>query len=165
MRLASRLSVLSLLALAGGACCAGVAAAGLLDSPAPTLGAGTPATIVYRMGAVHFEPGGWVDTTVTCTNLSSDSAVVALEVFDERDQRAGDLTKVTVSAGAPVTFATSQDAAPNAVAVAGLPPIDHGKARVVASTNQLACTAMNHMRGDDGTIKESPLELVKKVAF
>jgi hypothetical protein len=162
MRFAFRLS---LLALAGGVCFARPVSAGLLDGQPPALGAGVPSTIVYRMGAVHFEPGGWVDTTVTCTNLSSDSAVVALEVFDERDQLAGELTKVTVAAGGAATFATSADAAPGAIAVAGLPPIDHGKARVSASTTKLACTAMNRMRGADGTVKESPLELLKKVAF
>jgi hypothetical protein len=143
---------------------ANTATAGLLDEPAPALGAGT-ATVVYRMGAVHFEPGGWVDTTVTCTNLGTAPAIVALEIFDERDAKAGSLAKATVAAGAAVTFATSADAVPNAVAVAELPPIDHGKARVSASSTQLACTAVNRMRGADGAVKEAPLELIKKVAF
>ncbi len=139
--------------------------AGLLDGQAPRLDGSGPATIVYRMGAVHFEPGGWVDTTVTCTNLASAPATIGLEIFDERDQLAGRLATATVAAGGAVTFATSSDAAPGAVAVAGLPPIDHGKARVSASTTQLACTALNRMRGSDGAVKEAPLELVKKVAY
>jgi hypothetical protein len=162
MRLGTRLSVL---ALAGGVVIAAQAAAGLLDGQAPALGSGVTSTIVYRMGAIHFEPGGWVDTTVTCRNLSATPAVVGIEVFDERDQLAGQLAKATVEPSGAVTFATSADAAPSAVAVPGLPPIDHGKARVSASTTQLACTAMNRMRADDGTVKESPLELMKKVAF
>lgn len=155
---------LALLALAG-VSMTGTATAGLLDGQPPALGDGVTATIVYRFGAVHFEPGGWVDTTVTCTNLSPAPAVVGLEIFDESDQKAGSLAKATVAAGAPVTFATSADAAPGAVAVAGLPPIDHGKARVSASTKQLTCTAVNRMRGSDGTVKEAPVELMKKVAF
>jgi hypothetical protein len=161
MRLASRLALLAL----ASAFVPRPAAAGLLDGHAPELGGGVAAIIVYRMGAVHFEPGGWVDTTVTCTNLAAAPATVGLEVFDERDQQAGQLAKATVAAGAAVTFATSADAAPGAVAVAGLPPIDHGKARISASTTLLACTALNRMRGSDGIVKEAPLELMKKVAY
>ena len=156
---------LALLVLGGVSMAAGRATAGLLDGQAPPLGDGVSSTIVYRLGAVHFEPAGWVDTTVTCTNLSSAPATVGLEIFDESDQRAGDLAKATVAAGAAVTFATSADAVPGAVTVAGLPPIDHGKARVSASTKQLTCTAVNRMRGSDGAVKEAPVELVKKVAF
>ncbi len=162
MRLGNRLS---LLALAGGVLIAGTGTAGLLDGQPPSLGAGLSATIVYRMGAIHFEPGGWVDTTVTCTNLGSSPATVGLEVFDERDQLAGQLAKATVAASGAVTFATSADAAPGAIAVPSLPPIDAGKARVSATTTQLACTAMHRMRSADGTVKEAPLELMKKVAY
>jgi len=143
----------------------GSAAAGLLDSPPPALGNGTTGTIVYRMGAVHYEPGGWVDTTITCTNLAATPSVIALEVFDENDRRVGDVAQATVEPNAAVTFATSAAAAPNGVAIAGLPAIDHGKARVSGSTTKLSCTAVNHMRANDGTMKEAPLELVKKVAF
>lgn len=145
--------------------CASHATAGLLDDEAPALGGDGPATVVYRMGAIHYEPGGWVDTTVTCANLASGAATVAVEVFDERDRKIGALAKAAVAAGASVTFATSAVAAPNAVTIDGLPVIDHGKARVSATTTQLACTGMHHLRGDDGTKKEAPLELVKKVAF
>ncbi len=161
MRFRTRLALLVL----GGVSMAGTATAGLLDGQAPPLGDGVTSTIVYRLGAVHFEPAGWVDTTVTCTNVSSAPATVGLEIFDEGDQHAGDLAKATVAAGGAVTFATSADAVPGAVAVAGLPPIDHGKARVSASTKQITCTAMNRMRGSDGAVKEAPVELVKKVAF
>jgi hypothetical protein len=149
-----------------GAFLGGSATAGLLDSAAPALGNGEPAKVVYRMGAVHFEPGGWVDTTVTCTNLAPVAARMGLEVFDETDKPAGQLAVATVAAGASVTFATSADAAvAGAVVVPGLPPIDHGKARVSASTTQLSCSAINRMRAMDGTIKESALELMKKVAY
>lgn len=139
--------------------------AGLLDSQAPTLANGQRGTVVYRMGAVHFEPGGWVDTTITCTNLAATPADLALEIFDENDRLAGDVAKASVGAGAGLTFATSSAAATGAAVVQGLPPIDHGKARVSASTTQLTCVAVNRMRGADGTIKEAPLELIKKVAY
>ena len=161
MRFRARLALLALAIVST----AGLATAGLLDGQAPALGDGVASTIVYRLGAVHFEPGGWVDTTVTCTNLSTAPATIGLEIFDESDQKAGALAKATITAGGAVTFATSADAAPGAVAVAGLPPIDHGKARVSASTKQLTCTAVNRMRGSDGAVKEAPVELVKKVAF
>lgn len=153
------------LALLAGILSSSIAMAGLLDAPPPTLD-GTPATVVYRMGAVHYEPGGWVDTSITCTNLSSGSATIALEIFDENDQLAGGLTQATAAAGAKVSFATSDGAdVPGAVVVAGLPAVDHGKARISASTKQLTCTAVNRMRGSDGTTKEAALELIKKVAY
>lgn len=142
------------------------ASAGLLDSQAPTLDGGERATVVYRMGAVHFEPGGWVDTTFTCTNLASVPAQLALEVFDENDRPTGQIARATVAAGARATFATSSDAnAQGAITIPGLPPIDHGKVRVSASTTQLSCSALNRMRAADGTIKEAALELIKKVAY
>jgi hypothetical protein len=142
------------------------APAGLLDSQPPMLDGGERGTVVYRMGAVHFEPGGWVDTTVSCTNLGQAPAKLALEIFDENDQPTGQIARAVVAAGAGATFATSADAnAPGAVAIPGLPPIDHGKARVSASTTQLSCTALNRMRAADGSTKEAALELIKKVAY
>lgn len=144
----------------------GPAAAGLLDAPPPALDGGAAATVVYRMGAVHYEPGGWVDTTITCTNLASAPTVIALEVFDENDRLAGEVAKATAGPGGKVSFATSESAdLPGAVVVPRLPAVDHGKARVSASTTQLACTAVNRVRGSDGTTKEAALELVKKVGF
>ena len=149
-----------------GLCWPIAASAGLLDSQPPLLGNGERGTVVYRMGAVHFEPGGWVDTTVTCTNLATTPTEMALEVFDENDRLAGEVTKASVGAGAGLTFATSSAAdAPGAAIIPGLPAIDHGKARVSASTTQLTCVAINRMRGADGAIKEAPLELIKKVAY
>lgn len=140
--------------------------AGLLDAAPPVFEDGARATIVYRMGAVHFEPGGWVDTSVTCTNFSATAARVAFEIFDENDRPAGDVAKASVTAGAKVSFVTSDGAdVPGAVVVPRLPAIDHGKARVSASTTQLACSAVNRMRGSDGATKEAALELIKKVAY
>lgn len=153
------------LAAVGSLLVGGSASAGLLSSPPPALDDGSPATVIYRMGAVHYEPGGWVDTTVTCTNLAAEPATLILEVFDESDRLAGQPARVTAAAGASVTFATSVEAAPNAVTIPGLPALDHGKARLSASTKQLACTALNRMRSAEGTVKEASLELLKKVAY
>jgi hypothetical protein len=162
MKLVSQLACTAL----ASALAAGTATAGLLDSPPPDFGATARAIVVYRMGPIHYEPGGWVDTTVTCNNLASSASRLAFEVFDDNDHLAGQPTDVTVEAGAAVTFATSSDAdAPGATVVRSLPPIDHGKARVSASTNQLSCTGTNRMRAADGSVKEAALELVKKVAY
>ena len=151
----------ALLALIGS-----TASAGLLDSPPPDFGSAGPAIVVYRMGPIHFEPGGWVDTTISCSNLATTPTRVAVEIFDDEDQKAGQPTNVDVAAGASVTFATSADTqVPGAHPVAQLPPIDHGKARVSASSSQISCTAINRMRANDGTVKEAALELIKKVAF
>ena len=145
---------------------AGSATAGLLNSPPPDLGSTERATVVYRMGPIHYEPGGWVDTTITCTNLATSSATVGLEIFDEEDNLTGRIAQATVAAGATVTFATSAETnVPGAVTVSQLPPLDHGKARISASTIQLSCSALNHLRASDGTIKEAALELIKKVAY
>lgn len=140
--------------------------AGLLDSPPPDLGSAGQAIIVYRMGPIHFEPGGWVDTTISCSNLAATPTRLAVEIFDDEDRRAGQVTNVDVAVGASVTFATSPDTqVPGALPIPQLPPIDHGKARVAASTKEIACTAINRMRANDGTMKEAALELIKKVAF
>jgi hypothetical protein len=144
----------------------GSAVAGLLDSQPPELGTDGRGIVVYRMGPIHYEPGGWVDTTVTCTNLGNTPNHLALEIFDERDQVVGQLAQANVAASAAVTFVTSADAGvAGAVIVQGLPPIDHGKARVSALTKELSCTAINRMRATDGSVKEAALELMKKVAY
>lgn len=162
MRLASRFACTAL----ASALLSGSAMAGLLDSQAPEFGAEGRGIVVYRMGPIHYEPGGWVDTTVTCTNLSNAPTRVALEIFDERDQLAGQLAQTSVPAGAGVTFVTSADAeVAGAVIVQGLPPIDHGKARISALTKEMSCTAINRMRATDGSVKEAALELMKKVAY
>jgi hypothetical protein len=162
MRLASRFACTALTS----ALLTGSAMAGLLDSPAPDFGAEGRGLVVYRMGPIHYEPGGWVDTTVTCTNLSAAPTPVGLEIFDERDQLAGQLARASVPAGAGVTFVTSADAGvAGAVIVQNLPPIDHGKARISALTKEMSCTAINRMRATDGSVKEAALELMKKVAY
>jgi hypothetical protein len=137
---------------------------GLLDSPPPRFGS-VDGKIVFRLGPIHFQPGR-TDTIITCTNVSDAAARVAVEVFDEGDDLVGNGADTGVpAAGGNVTFVTSTGASrANAVLITGLAPIDHGKARVSSTTDQLACSAYHQMRDADGTVQEQPVELIKKVA-
>ena len=53
----------------------------------------------------------------------------------------------------------------DATVILGLPQMEDGKARVSATTAQLSCSGKHRIRGSDGGTRESPLELVKKVAL
>ena len=162
--MALRRSVGGLLILALSAV-AGSARAGLLDSPAPTPQSGGSLRVVYRMGPVYYDPG-WVDTIVMCTNLSAAPVETVLEIFDEQDAPVGGATRAVMPANGAVAFATSTTAgADGAVIVSNLPAITHGKLRVSATTSNITCNGHGRYRGDDGSVKESPLSLVKKVAF
>ncbi len=136
--------------------------AGLLDSPAPGFPNNVPGKVVYRLGPVHY--GDNVDTVVQCTNLADQPARLALEIFDDDDVQRG-IARAVLKPNASATFATSAGPRiPGAVVVSQLPPVDHGKARVSATTAHLSCTAMHYVRADDGETKQIPVELLKKVA-
>jgi hypothetical protein len=140
------------------------ARAGLLDSPPPSI-SGQPGTIVYRMGPVHYDPG-FVDTVVSCTNLGDGPTAMALEIFDENDVLRATATSPPAPANQGVTFVTSSGPdIDGAVIVVGMPGLEHGKARVSATTASITCAAKTRIVGDDGNVKERPLELVKKVAL
>jgi hypothetical protein len=144
---------------------AGYASAGILDSPPPTFDGGAPGKAVYRMGPVYSDPGK-VDTLVQCTNIADGPTAIALEVFDEGDTRVGGIARASLPASGSVTFVTSAAIEiAGAVVIPELPTIDHGKARVSATSSKLSCTALLRMQSEDGTSKEAPLELVKKVAY
>jgi len=139
------------------------AAAGLLDSPAPLL-QGAPGQVIYRMGAIYYHPGE-VDTVITCANLDDAPIIVALELFDLRDYPVGSVPHATVARGGTVTFVTSSTASREQWRVVeGLAGIDHGKARVSATTARLSCTGYHQRRAVDGRVRDTPLEMVKKVA-
>jgi hypothetical protein len=140
------------------------ARAGLLDNPPPTLDGGQRGRVVFRMGPVLYAPGA-VDTEVTCTNLTTLPVPIAVELFDERDERAGDVARVTLPPSGNATIVTSAGGATGEVVVGHLAPVEHGKARVSAPTTRISCTAQHRIKADDGSIKEVPVELVKKVAF
>lgn len=146
---------------------AGPAAAGLLDDPPPALPGGGRSRVVFRMGPVHYSPNG-VDTVITCTNVATAPAAVAVELYDEDDRRSAVAVQSVVGAGASVTFATSASAdRPGATVFPGLQPIEHGKARVSAGTSKLACDAQHVIASAEAGVlpKRVPLELVKRVAF
>ena len=140
-----------------------VAGAGILDAPPPSFG-GTAGRVIYRMGPVEHD--SLVDTVVTCSNAADVAVELAVEVFDARDQALGLPTRATTPVGGAVTFVTSADAGvPGATVILGLPALEDGKARVSATTSQIACTAKHRIRSETGGIREAVLELVKKVAF
>jgi hypothetical protein len=138
------------------------ARAGLLDSPPPSFD-GAPGRVIYRMGPVHHDPGT-VDTLVTCSNVADVPVKVALEIFDDNDRSTGFPTQASLPVGGSVTFVTSADAGAGTV-VLGLAPLEDGKARVSATSSRISCTARHRMRSATGDVRETPLELVKKVAL
>lgn len=137
--------------------------AGLLDSASPMI-YGMFGQVVYRMASIQYHPGV-VNTVVLCTNVDDAPAGVVLELFDRNDRPTGTLDSVEVAAGGTVTFVTSADwAEQDWVVVRGLRSLDDGKARVSATTTRLSCTGNHRIRAVDGTMQDTPLELVKKVA-
>jgi hypothetical protein len=140
------------------------AVAGLLDSPPPTFD-GVAGRVVYRMGPAYFERGR-TDTIVTCTNVGAGQATLAVEIFDADDRLVASADRAGVAPGAAVSFGTSPDASrPDLVVADPRGPVRHGKARISATAVTLACVAIQATRQEDGTLREMPLELVKKVAF
>ncbi len=142
----------------------GCAHAGLLTSPPPQLESAAPLRVIYRMGAIYYEPGR-IDTVVTCVNQDTSVAQVAFEVFDPDDAPAGEVVHKKVLPGAEVSFVTSGIGPPEGrMVVPSLSILLSGKARVSASTTKLTCRGFWRARSADGTTKDSGLQLVKKVA-
>jgi hypothetical protein len=143
---------------------ASVSAAGIRDDAPPDTGDDMPGKVVYRMGAVHFDPG-YSDFTIACTNVSVKALHMVLEVYDEDDRRAGRAARLRLEPGATGTFASSAAVArAGDVIVAELPPIDHGKARISAKNGRIVCTALSRLHGAGGEIRELPFTLLKRLA-
>src|SRR5258708_7100204 len=101
----------------------GASHAGLLHSPPPRLESTAALRVIYRMGAIYFEPGR-IDTVVTCVNDDTSSAEVAFELFDPSDAPTGVVVHKKVPAGAEVSFVTSDlVGGDNRVIVPSLPPL------------------------------------------
>jgi hypothetical protein len=142
----------------------GRAQAGLLDSPPLSIG-GEPGKVVYRMGPVYYDPGH-VDTVVSCSNFADAPTAMVLEIFDENDVLRATAYSAQIAGSQSVTFATSSGPNIDGAAIPpGMPSVEHGKARVSATTAKIACAAKTVVVGSDGGVKERPLELVKKVAL
>ena len=155
-------SIFSSFLLAGAA---GVATAGLLDSPAPLLPGGGASKVVYRMGPVYYEPGE-LTTVIRCTNLGDAPLGLAVEIFDADDKLVGSASRASLAAGADVAFGTGTDAErPDLVVIDRIVNLRNGKARVSASSVKLSCVGQQVLRAADGTSRVLGLELVKKVAF
>jgi hypothetical protein len=64
-----------------------------------------------------------------------------------------------------VTFVTSaSSSAIGQVIVDGLPPVDHGKARVIATSPNISCWAAHQFQQPDGSVENKAVALIKKVA-
>ena len=157
----SRLKSLGLVAV--GLAVVQAAPAGLLDSAPPGF-SGAPGMVVYRLGPVYFQPGK-VNTTVTCNNIDNGPVQVAIEIFDGGDQLTGDVTRVSLDVGGVVTFVTSAVSSTIGQVVIGkLPAVDHGKARISATSPNISCTAFHRVPRADGTTDSQEVSLIKKVA-
>jgi hypothetical protein len=153
------------LALAGLLLVAPIARAGLLDTPAPILPDGAPATVIYRMGPVFFEPGN-IDTVIRCANLGQAPVGLEVEIFDESDQLVASATSANLAVGADVAFGTSADRErPDLVIIGRLVNLQQGKARVSATDTKISCLGQQVLHDKNGTSRVLGLELVKKVAF
>jgi hypothetical protein len=138
------------------------AGAGLLDSPPPVV-QGKLLKVVYRMGPVYYE-ANHVDTIVTCTNQNLLPVVTAMEVFNELDQPSGQLAVAVLLTGQATSFVTSlAGGVSGATIVPGLPATPHGKARISATSAEVSCRAVHHIRAADGSTIEVPVTLLKKV--
>ena len=139
--------------------------AGVLDAPVPDFGQGKRGLVVYRMGPVYFEAGS-VDTVIRCTNVSDAPIDLAVEVFGESGDLKGVWKHTALAPRQTMVYSTSPSRAlPNAEGPANLDPIDHGKARVSATSAQVSCDAQHVvLDGNGGTARTSTLEMVKRVA-
>jgi hypothetical protein len=123
----------------------------------------SPGQVIYRMGPVYYHPEE-ADTIVTCTNADDVPVRVAIELFDQRDSPVGTLVQAALAVGGTVNFVTSSNSTrEHWVVIEHLSPLDHGKARVSATTTKLSCAAYHRIRANDGTMQEKALELIKRV--
>jgi len=137
--------------------------AGLLNSPPPAL-AGGASQVAYRLGPIYFSPNLY-DTVVTCTNHDAVRVAVGLELFDERDAPAGSAFATDVAPEGIVTFATSNTPGKeNLIVLLNVPPLEHGKGRIVATTAKLSCAAYHRIHSADGTIDEQALGFIKRIS-
>jgi hypothetical protein len=124
--------------------------AGPTDTPLPSFSDGKPSLHVYT--AVGVIKNNNVETAFICTNVHTAPVHIGVEIFDKTGARAnsppngifnGNGAILNVPVGATRTIATSGTALLTEDAtIAGLPSLNNGSGRVVATTKNVSCTAM-----------------------
>jgi hypothetical protein len=120
--------------------------AGPTDTPLPTFSNGTAAVHVYT--AVGVIKNNDIETVFICTNLDTSPVSIGVEVFTNTGAPTNAIASdngafLGVAVGATVTLGTSGTAllTENAT-ITALPNLRNGSGRVVATTKNIACTAM-----------------------
>ncbi len=129
-----------------------VAHAGVIDTPLPTFSDGKPSVRVYN--AVGVIKGNNLQTDFICTNIDSVTVDIGVELFDETGALRNSIgandgsfvnvtpgVTVTVGTGATAEFHEDKTITFNASGN-GADELINGSARVVATTKNVACTAI-----------------------
>ena len=136
------------------------AQAGPTDTPLPTFSNGGAAVHVYT--AVGVIKNNNLETIFICTNLDTGPRNVGVETFDKNGALANSIDVppppvgpcvsptggcggefLNLAVGATATIGTSGTAVlTEDVTILGLPTLNNGSGRVVATTKKIACTAM-----------------------
>ena len=122
------------------------AQAGPEDTPLPTFSDGSSAVHVYT--AVGVIKNNNIESVFICTNLDTGPIHIGVEVFDKTGAlgnsiAAGNGEFLNVGVGATVTIGTSLTAVlTEDQRIVGLSNLRNGSGRIVATTNNISCTAM-----------------------
>ncbi len=129
-----------------------VAQAGVIDTPLPAFSDGKPSVRVYN--AVGVVKGNNLQTDFICTNIDSITVDIGVELFDETGALRNSIpanngsfvnvtpgVTVTVGTGATVAFHEDKTITFNASGN-GADELINGSARVVATTKNIACSAI-----------------------
>jgi hypothetical protein len=120
------------------------AVAGIADSPLPVLQAGVPTQFLYSVPGVVNDGGVNLGTYFSCTSTSSNSAIVAVELFGASGGGPlNDATtqKLTIPAGGTVTIGTAGAAAIFTDLEISPGHLPKGSARILSTSKSLICTA------------------------
>ena len=139
-------SVARAVAAAIGLVAATTAVAGPTDTALPTFSDGGAAVHAYTAAGVV--KNNDVETVFICTNVDTVPINIGVEVFDKdgvlaNSINAGNGASLAVAVGSTVSFGTSGTALlTEDVRMMGLPNLKNGSGRVVATTKNVACTAI-----------------------
>lgn len=122
------------------------AVAGPSDTALPTFSGGGAAVHAYT--AVGVIKNNDVETVFMCTNVDTGPINIGVEVFDAagvlaNSVNAGNGAILAVAVGSTVSFGTSgTPLLTEDTTITALPNLKNGSGRVVASTKNVACTAI-----------------------